>query len=85
MRQIKQTPAFGRKYKKLKKHDRKILNDVIEYARKNPENGDSKKGDLSGYLTWTFKLHGGQCRLLYCYDADTITLVEFGPRENFYR
>ncbi len=85
MRKIEQTKGFERKHKKLKKNDKAALNKVIQGIIKKPENGDPKKGNLSGYLTVSYKAHGGQCRLLYGYDDETLTLVDFGPRENFYR
>ena len=85
MRNVEQTHRFQRKYKKLTKHDKKVVNDVIKKALKDPEKGNPKKGNLSGYFTVSFKLHRNPCRLLYCFDEKALTLVEFGSRENFYR
>jgi mRNA-degrading endonuclease RelE of RelBE toxin-antitoxin system len=85
MRKIEQTKGFERKHKKLKKNDKAAINEVIQDIVKKPESGVPKKGDLSGYLTVSYRSHGGQCRLVYCYNYESVTLVDFGPRENFYR
>ena len=79
MREIKQTKAFEKKHKKLKKPDKETVNGIIKNVVKYPEKGDPKKGDLSGYFTASYKIHGGQCRLLYCYNDDSLTLVDIGP------
>ena len=85
MRKIDQTKIFERGLKKINANEKKIIDREIRKILEAPEKGDRKKGDLAGVYTVAFKMHGAQFRLMYEFDAETITLLRFGSRENFYR
>jgi mRNA interferase RelE/StbE len=84
MRKIVQTKTFEKAIKKAHPNEKKAVDQVIRKIMIAPERGDRKKGNLAGVYTQTFGLHGAQFRLAYRFDEDTIELLSFGPRENFY-
>ena len=84
MRKIIQSKTFEKAIKKAHPHEKKEIDKVVRKIASSPEVGDRKKGNLSGVYTQTFGLHGAQFRLAYRFDSDTIELLSFGPRENFY-
>jgi mRNA-degrading endonuclease RelE of RelBE toxin-antitoxin system len=84
MRKIEKTKLFERRLKKLHPNEKSILDGVVKTIIENPEQGDMKRGNLAGVRTVSFKMHGGEFRLMYQFDCAAITLLRFGPRENFY-
>ncbi|HKL22709.1 MAG TPA: type II toxin-antitoxin system RelE/ParE family toxin [Tichowtungia sp.] len=85
MKEIKQTKMFQKAAKKLHPNEKRKLDEVVRKIAKAPESGDAKRGTLSGAYTMDYRMHGGEFRLMYKFDAESITLLRFGPRENFYR
>ena len=82
---IQVTPAFKKAVKRLNPGDKKLLDEQVRALMKSPENGDPKKGDLSGVFTVAFKMHGAQHRIAYCYDDIAVTLIAFGTRTKLKR
>ena len=84
MKKVVQTKTFQRGMKKVHPNEKKVIDRVVRKVMSAPEQGDPKKGDLSGAYTVKFNMHGYQFRLMYEYDDQTVTLLRFGPREGFY-
>ena len=84
-RKIYISPAFGRKIKKLKKQEKKELDDAVLDLLNNPTLGEGKAGDLIGVYVHTFKINKQLTLLSYSYDENEINLLTFGRHENFYR
>lgn len=83
--EIFNSPAFGRKAKKLKKNEKQALDDAILDILNNPEIGEQKTGDLSGIYVHKFKIGKQLVLLSYEIEEKEITLILFGRHENFYR
>ena len=84
-RKIYLSPAFGRKLKKLKKQEKKDLDDAVLDILNDPGIGQEKVGDLAGVLVHKFKINKQLTLLSYTYTAREINLLTFGSHENFYR
>ncbi len=84
MRNIVQTKTFEKALKKTHSNEKMTIDKVVLKIIEAPEKGDRKKGNLYGVYTQTFGLHGAQFRIAYRFDANTIELISFGSRENFY-
>ena len=82
---ILQSPLFGRKIKKIKKQDKAIIDCEIKKILKSPTIGTEKKGDLRGTWIHKFKMNTQQLLLAYQFDQNTITLLNIGSHENYYR
>ena len=84
-RKIFVSPAFGRKIKKLKKQEKKVLDDAVLDLLNDPSVAEEKVGDLAGVSVYKFKINKQSVRLSYTYDVNEINLLTFGSHENFYR
>jgi len=84
-RKIFQSPAFGRKVKKLKKNEKRDLDRAVSEIVADPAAGEEKVGDLAGVFVHKFRVNKQLTLLSYVFDNDSITLVAFGSHENFYR
>lgn len=84
MRRVEKTKLFERRMKKLHPNEKKVLDGVVKDILSHPEKGDMKSGNLAGVRTASFKLHGGEFRLMYHFTSESLVLLRFGPRENFY-
>ena len=82
---IYQSPAFGRKIKKLKKQEKKALDDAVLAILNDPQIGEEKVGDLSGVFVHKFKINKQLILLSYTFDESEINLLTYGSHENFYR
>lgn len=82
---ILRSNAFKKAYKKLHANQQKEVDTAIHEIVKNPEIGESKKGDLSGIFVYKFSCVRQQFLLAYEYDRKTRTLLALGVHENFYR
>lgn len=82
---ILQTPSFRKAAKRLTPADKVCLDGHIRNILAEPEKGDRKKGDLAGLYTIKMSLHGTQFRIAYRFTKESLELVAFGPRENFYK
>lgn len=83
--QIRITPWFSRVIKKLKKNEKKILDQAIMDIIENPEIGVLKKGNLAGIRVHTFKINKQIQLLAYKESEEEILLVMLGSHENYYR
>jgi mRNA-degrading endonuclease RelE of RelBE toxin-antitoxin system len=79
------SPVFGRKIKKLKKQEKKELDDAVLNIINDPSIGEVKVGDLAGVLVYKFKINKHLTLLSYSYDSTEINLLTFGSHENSYR
>jgi mRNA interferase RelE/StbE len=77
--------AFIKRAKKLTDKDRHILDEAVNDVLDNPELGDMKVGDLSGFRVHKFKMNRQEVLLAYRFYGDTIGFLLFGSHENFYR
>ena len=84
-RKIFVSPAFGRKIKKLKKQEKKELDDAVLDLLSDPSIAEEKVGDLAGVSVYKFKINKQLVLLFYTYDGNEISLLTFGSHENFYR
>lgn len=84
---IVQTPSFGKAVKKLKKNQKKELDEAIRALLKNPNLGEQKKGDLAFLRVYKFKMNKQLTLLGYSFYDDTLVLelLALGSHENFYR
>ena len=84
---ILQTQRFRRAVKKLHPAQKKELDGAVRSIVENPEIGDLKVGDLAGVRVFKFRIQKQLTLLAYSYEEQTITLtlLTFGPHENFYR
>ena len=86
--EILQTSRFKKAYKKLHPNQLADVNNAIERVIENPEIGEQKKGSLSWLRVYKFKVLGRLSLLGYSVEKNgkiVLTLVTFGPHENFYR
>lgn len=82
---IKQTPTFQRKYKKLRKHDKSVIDACIHEIIEEPKIGRFKKGDLPDHQVHKVKDKSKEWLVAYVYGAGVLELIDFGSHENFYR
>lgn len=78
-------PPFGRKVKKLKKQEKKELDDAALELLDDPSIGEAKVGDLAGVWVYKFKIKRQLILLSYTYDEKEINLLTFGSHQNFYK
>ena len=83
--EIEQTRQFKNIYKKLHSNQLPEINSAIKAILENPNIGEQKQGDLSWLRVHKFKMLGQLNLIGYCIEGDTLTLLSFGPHENFYR
>lgn len=79
------SPPFSRKVKKLKKQEKKELDDAVLDILNDPSIGEEKVGDLAGVFVYKFKVNKQLILLSYTYDEDEINLLTFGSHQNFYK
>lgn len=84
---IQQTTSFKKTVKKLHPTHKKELDKAITEILDCPTLGESKMGDLLGVRVYKFRMNKQLFLLAYMYidSLATITLLLFGPNENFYR
>ncbi len=71
--------------KKLKKQEKKELDDAVLDILSNPSIGQEKAGDLAGIFVHKFKINKQLTLLSYSFDESEISLLTYGSHENFYR
>lgn len=80
------TPTFVRAINKLHRPQKKDLDDALRAISADPGIGEAKVGDLLGIRVDKFRVSSQLCLLAYrILDKESIKLLTFGPRENFYR
>ncbi|MBI4596571.1 MAG: type II toxin-antitoxin system RelE/ParE family toxin [Candidatus Tectomicrobia bacterium] len=77
--------AFRKYVKKQTRPFQLALEDEIEKITSNPERGEMKKGDLSGFRTYKFNFHKQVYLVAYKVEGHTIVFYLAGAHENFYR
>lgn len=84
---IVQTRTFKKAVKRLYANQKQELDLAIKAIIETPNLGQRKKGDLSSILVYKFEISKQQKLLAYIYEdqTPTLTLLAFGPHENFYR
>lgn len=84
---IVQKPRFQKAVKKLHKNQKTDVKKAIEAIMLDPEIGQMKKGDLEGVRVHKFKMTKQETLLAYTYEDEiiTLTLLDLGSHENFYR
>ena len=82
---IIQSPTFAKQKKKLKKNQRKKLDEAIKEILANPDIGDPKKGDLQGIRVYKYKTGNNLLLLAYEIEGSTLYLYSMGSHQNFYR
>lgn len=84
---IEQKLAFHRIFKRLNNADRKAAEDAISAITADVGIGEVKRGDLSEFRVYKFRMNRQLTLLAYHYDepSDTLILEALGPHENFYR
>ncbi|MDE0151980.1 MAG: type II toxin-antitoxin system RelE/ParE family toxin [Bdellovibrionales bacterium] len=82
---ILQTNTFYKAVKKLKKNQKKILDEAVRCIVDKPLIGERKVGDLKGVYVYKFSMIKQQALLAYTYKKGTLTLLAFDSHENFYR
>ena len=84
--QIKLAPRFFRERKKLPPDQKAMLDEAIEVVTNDPFIGDALIGNFARFRVYKLKTKS-QYRLAYTYheQTDTLTLVKFSSRQNFYR
>jgi mRNA-degrading endonuclease RelE of RelBE toxin-antitoxin system len=83
--EIFQTLTFRQSYKKLYPNVRSVVNEQIQHIVENPNIGEEKKQDLQGVFVHKFKVHTQLYLLAYTFDTTSLTLLNLGVHENFYR
>ena len=84
-RKIHASPLFGRKAKKLRKNEKKRLDEEVKRISENPEIGQEKKGDLQEVKVHKYKVGNQQILLAYESSENEFLLLTFGSHENYYR
>jgi mRNA interferase RelE/StbE len=82
---VLQSRSFERKVKKLRKAQKKKLDEEIHKIVENPSIGSEKKGDLRGVFVYKFKIYTLQYLLAYRFTQENRELIMIGPHENYYR
>lgn len=82
-----QTRNFLKSVKKLHKNQKEALYTAVREIMRDPAIGEMKTGDLAELRVYKFRMVNQLTLLAYTYEDKTITLtlLAFGPHENFYR
>jgi hypothetical protein len=83
--EIIQKPNFRRAYKKLKPKEKEMVDEAIQAIIKNPNVGQLKKGDLSSFSVYKFKMNKQEKLLAYVSNKTQLLLASLGTHENLYR
>ena len=83
---IIQSRSFEKRVRRLRKQEKRILDQQVRKIVKDPSVGQEKRGELRGIFVHKFKLHATQYLLSYrMANADILELIMIGPHENYYR
>ncbi len=85
--QIIQTNHFKKAVKKLNAQQKSELDQAVKAIAENPFLGEQKKGDLDFLQVYKFRMNNQLTLLAYSYEEEiiTLTLLDVGSHENFYR
>ena len=76
--------AFRKFTKKQTRGFQLVIEDEAEKILKNPEIGEIKKGDLSGFRVYKFTFHKQQYLIAYKLKGKDIIFYMIDTHENFY-
>ncbi len=84
---ILQSNTFKRSIKKLHPKERNALDQAVFDIQDNPCRGSLKLGNLKHIRVHKFRMQNKQTLLAYIFfeQERIISLIDFGPHENFYR
>ena len=81
------TPRYNKRRRKLTPEVLRVLNDVQIKLLEDPLTGDRKRGTLKD--VWVEKFQAGNDQYLVAYEiaekGKTVTFLDIGQHENFYR
>jgi mRNA-degrading endonuclease RelE of RelBE toxin-antitoxin system len=80
-----QMPRFKNYVKKLPRQFQQVILDAVEDVLANPDVGELKKGDLTGFRVHKFKMVRQSTLMAYKLENDSLVLYQVGPHENFYK
>ncbi|OGW28630.1 MAG: hypothetical protein A2X59_03505 [Nitrospirae bacterium GWC2_42_7] len=78
-------PPFKKFVKKQSRAFQLKIEDEAEGVIKNPDIGEAKKGDLTGFKVHKFKFQRQEYLIAYKTESNTIIFYMIGTHENFYR
>ena len=84
---VVQTLSFKKSVKKLHTNQKHQLDAAVRCIMATPLIGQQKKGELAEVRVYKFKIESLLMLLAYCWESesDTLTLLQLGSHENFYR
>lgn len=77
--------AFGKFVKKQSRAFQLAIEDETERIAKVPEIGETKNGDLSGFMVHKFAFQKSEYLIAYKRKGDGVVFYMIGAHENFYR
>jgi len=77
--------AFRKFVKKQARPFQLVIEDETEKISKNPETGESKKGDLAGFRVHKFTFQKQQYLIAYKMQDQALIFYMIDTHENFYR
>jgi hypothetical protein len=78
-------PLFRKFVKKQTRPFQLVIEDEVERIILNPDMGEAKKGDLTGFQVHKFTHKRQKFLIAYRLQGADILLIKIGPHENFYR
>ena len=78
-------PKFKKYVKKLSRLLQQVILDEVEDVLANPDVGELKKGDLTGFRVHKFTLNRQLTLMADQVENDFLILYQVGPHENFYK
>ena len=72
---------FMERLKKLKKGEKRAIEDSVKSVMDNPESGKPLQHSLKGLRSY----RSGDLRIIYSIEKDTIFFITFGHRKKVYR
>lgn len=77
--------VFEKFVKKQTRAFQLAIEDETEKTNKNPDIGEIKKGDLSGFMVHKFKFQKQEYLIAYKLQNNDMVFYMIGTHENFYR
>ncbi|MEW6408965.1 MAG: type II toxin-antitoxin system RelE/ParE family toxin [Nitrospirota bacterium] len=78
-------PAFRKFVKKQTRAFQLVIEDEIEKINSNPDIGETKRGDLSGFKVHKFVFNKQEYLIAYKLQNNIRVVYKIGTHENFYR
>ena len=81
-----ETAKFRKQREKLRgEKEKEALKKAILEVMENPLSGKKLKGELTPFRSCHYAAAGQSQRLIYKFEADTLILFSFGPRQGIYK